>query len=220
MILPLPRTGPSRRCRLQLMTKIRLSSFSRPAREIAPRDSGSSHSPSPRKHQTFCLPGWMKPRCFQVLHEACLVDRLDRTQTHGYGRELPEVRHQPRVRVGRQALTVDFLAEVVHLVFGDAAFHECAGVNAWRGVALEVDQVAAVFVGRGLEEVVEADVIQGRTGSEAGDVTTQVRIFQVRTHYHGHRVPAYQRANAAFHEQVARHACFVGHAGWCCGKAW
>jgi len=27
-------------------------------------------------------------------------------------------------------------------------------------VALEVDQVAAVFVGRGLEEVVEADVIQ------------------------------------------------------------
>ncbi|MNZ88474.1 hypothetical protein D3C78_1073680 [compost metagenome] len=148
---------------------------------------------------------------FQVLHEACLVDRLDRAQTHGYGRELPEVRHQPRVRVGRQALTVDFLAEVVHLVFGDAAFHECAGVNAWRGVALEVDQVAAVFVGRGLEEVVEADVIQGRTGSEAGDVTAEVRILQVRTHYHGHRVPAYQRANAAFHEQVARHACFVGN---------
>ena len=42
MILPLPRTGPSRRCRLQLMTKIRLSSFSRPASEIAPSDSGSS----------------------------------------------------------------------------------------------------------------------------------------------------------------------------------
>src|SRR5438034_267079 len=29
MIWPLPRTGPSSRCRLQLMTKIRLSSFSR-----------------------------------------------------------------------------------------------------------------------------------------------------------------------------------------------
>ena len=29
MILPLPRTGPSSRCRLQLTTKIRLSSFSR-----------------------------------------------------------------------------------------------------------------------------------------------------------------------------------------------
>ena len=34
MIWPLPRTGPSSRCRLQLMTKIRLSSFSRAARVI------------------------------------------------------------------------------------------------------------------------------------------------------------------------------------------
>ena len=52
MILPLPRTGPSRRCRLQLTTKIRLSSFSREASEIAPSVSGSSHSPSPRNAQT------------------------------------------------------------------------------------------------------------------------------------------------------------------------
>ena len=38
MILPLPRTGPSRRCRLQLMTQIRLSRFSREAeRERAER---------------------------------------------------------------------------------------------------------------------------------------------------------------------------------------
>jgi hypothetical protein len=28
MILPLPRTGPSRRCRLQLITKVRLSNAS------------------------------------------------------------------------------------------------------------------------------------------------------------------------------------------------
>ena len=148
---------------------------------------------------------------FQVLHEACLVDRLDRAKAHGYCRELPEIRHQPRVRVRRQAVTVHFLAEVVHVFFGDAAFHERTGVDAWRSVALEVDQVAAVFVGRGLEEVVEADVIQGCAGSEAGDVTAQVRIFQVRAHYHRHGVPTYQRANAAFHEQVARHACFVGY---------
>ncbi len=36
MILPLPVTGPSRRCRLQLMMKHRLSSFSRVAMVIAP----------------------------------------------------------------------------------------------------------------------------------------------------------------------------------------
>ena len=159
----------------------------------------------------FLLAGRNVATGFQVLHEACLVDRLDRAKAHGYSRELPEVRHQPRVRVGRQALTVDFLAEVVHLVFGDAAFHERTGVNAWRGVTLEVDQVAAMFFGRSLEEVVEADVIQRCAGSETGDVTAQVRIFQVRAHNHRHRVPAYQRANAAFHEQVARHACFVGN---------
>ena len=53
MILPLPRTGPSSRCRLQLITKMRLSSFSRLASAMAPSDSGSSVSPSPRNAQTF-----------------------------------------------------------------------------------------------------------------------------------------------------------------------
>ena len=50
--LLLPRTGPSRRCRLQEITKVRLSSPSRAARERAPIASGSSHSPSPRKAHT------------------------------------------------------------------------------------------------------------------------------------------------------------------------
>ena len=48
MILPLPLTGPSRRCKLQLMTKMRLSNRSLEAILIVPRDSGSSISPSPR----------------------------------------------------------------------------------------------------------------------------------------------------------------------------
>ncbi len=63
MILPLPRTGPSRRCRLQLTTKTRLSSFSRTGIVIAPIDSGSSISPSPRKHQTLRSEGAISPRC-------------------------------------------------------------------------------------------------------------------------------------------------------------
>ncbi len=52
MTLPLPRTGPSRRCRLQLTTNTRLSRPSRAAIDRAPSDSGSSHSPSPMKHHT------------------------------------------------------------------------------------------------------------------------------------------------------------------------
>ncbi len=62
MICPLPRTGPSSRCRLQLMTKMRLSSFSRAARLIAPSDSGSSVSPSPRNAHTFEFEGFFSPR--------------------------------------------------------------------------------------------------------------------------------------------------------------
>ena len=63
MILPLPRTGPSSRCRLQFTTKIRLSSSSRAATPIAPSDSGSSISPSPRKAQTRELPVSSISRC-------------------------------------------------------------------------------------------------------------------------------------------------------------
>ncbi len=114
------------------------------------------------------------------------------------------------MRIGGQALAVHFAAEVVQLLFADAAFEEGAGVDAGRGVALEVDQVAAVLFGRCLEEVVEADVVQRRAGGEGGDVTAEVRVRQVGAHDHGQRIPAYQRANAAFHEQVAGHACFVG----------
>ena len=65
MILPLPRTGPSSRCRLQLMTKIRLSSFSREASVMAPSDSGSSHSPSPKKAHTRELLVSLMPRSFR-----------------------------------------------------------------------------------------------------------------------------------------------------------
>ena len=51
--LPLPRTGPSRRCRLQLMTQIRLSSFSRAARRDGAERFGLVRSPSPRNAQTL-----------------------------------------------------------------------------------------------------------------------------------------------------------------------
>jgi hypothetical protein len=107
-------------------------------------------------------------------------------------------------------MAIDFLTKVVHLLFSDTAFHKGAGVNTGRCVTLEEDQVAAVFIGRRLEKVVEADVIKGRRGGEAGDMSAQVGVFQVGTHHHGQRIPTHQRTNAAFHKQVARHACFVG----------
>ena len=63
MIWPFPRTGPSSRCRLQLMTNVRLSRFSRAASVSAPSDSGSSISPSPNTPQTRRLAVSQMPRC-------------------------------------------------------------------------------------------------------------------------------------------------------------
>src|SRR6195952_4759839 len=67
MIFPLPRTGPSSRCRLQLMTYVRLSRRSMAGRWIRPRDSTSSSSPSPRNAHTCCwevslMPRWCRYR--------------------------------------------------------------------------------------------------------------------------------------------------------------
>jgi hypothetical protein len=53
MILPLPRTGPSSRCRLQLMTKIRLSSFSRPASADRAQRFGLVHLAVAHEAQTL-----------------------------------------------------------------------------------------------------------------------------------------------------------------------
>ena len=52
-----------------------------------------------------------QPAGVQVLEEPGLVDRHQRAQAHRHRRELPELRHQPRVRVRRQAAAVDLLPE-------------------------------------------------------------------------------------------------------------
>ncbi|CPU64157.1 Uncharacterised protein [Mycobacteroides abscessus] len=67
MILPLPRTGPSRRCRLQFTTNVRLSSCCCAASWSMPRDSGSSISPSPRNAHTSCCSVSRIPRLCRYL---------------------------------------------------------------------------------------------------------------------------------------------------------
>jgi hypothetical protein len=42
----------------------------------------------------------------QIAHKPRLGDGHHRGQSHGHGRELPETRHQPGVRVGSQALAI------------------------------------------------------------------------------------------------------------------
>ena len=56
----------------------------------------------------------------QVVVEPGLIDRVHRAKAHRHRGELPEVGHQPRVRVGRQAAAgmAVLLAEAVELVGG------------------------------------------------------------------------------------------------------
>jgi hypothetical protein len=131
----------------------------------------------------------------QVLEEARLVDRHQRAQAHAHRGELPELGHQLGVRVAGQALAAHLLAEAEHLLFGDAPFHEGAGVDARRAVALDVEQVAAVAFAFGVPEVVEAGGEHVRQAGEAADVAAQVaaigRVQAVGLDHHRHRVPAH-----------------------------
>ena len=91
--------------------------------------SGSSHSPSPMKHHTWDPRRVGDAAVAQVAVEAGLVDGVDGAEPHGHGRELPELRHQPGVRVARQAPATDLAAETVELVLGQPAFEVGPGVD-------------------------------------------------------------------------------------------
>src|SRR4029450_12567660 len=65
----------------------------------------------------------------QILEEPGLVDRLDRTETHRYSGELPELRHQLRVRIRSDALAVDVASEAVELLRGQTSFEDPGRVD-------------------------------------------------------------------------------------------
>ena len=209
MILPLPRTGPSSRCRLQLTTKVRLSRPSRDAMCSAPSDSGSSVSPSPRNAQTREPDVSSRPRLREIAVVAGLVDRADRPEAHRDRRELPEVRHQARVRVGAQAVAAGLAPEVVELLDAQPALEERARVDPGRGVTLVEDLVAAAALVLALEEVVEADLVQGRRRGVRGEVTADAGELVVGAQDHRHRVPADQPPDAALHLLVAGERRFL-----------
>ncbi len=144
----------------------------------------------------------------QVAVEPGLVDRVHRADAHGDRGELPEVRHQARVRVRRQAATRTgvriLLAEAVELVLAQAALEERSRVDTGGGVALDEDLVAAAGVVLAAEEVVEADLVERRAGGVRRNVATDTHTRPLRA-VHRHRgVPADPRAVAALHLLVTR----------------
>src|SRR5690606_5279950 len=107
---------------------------------------------------------------FQVLPEPRLVDGHDRAQTHRHRRRLPELRHQPWMRIGTQPAAVNLHAQAVEFGLADTAFEEGARVDAGTGMALDVQQVARMRLAGSAPEMVEADVVQRRRRGETGDM--------------------------------------------------
>ncbi len=150
----------------------------------------------------------------QVTVVAGLVERGERPQAHADRGKLPELGHQARVRVARQAArgATDLAAEVVEVVGLEAALEERPGVDPGGGVALEVDLVAGPAVVLAAEEVVEADLVQRRRRGVGREVTADAVGRLVRLHDHHRRVPTNERSDAPLDELVAREPRF-GFAG-------
>ena len=126
----------------------------------------------------------------EIAHEARLVDRHHRAEAHRHGRELPELRHQPRMRVRRQPGAHDLLAEVIEVLLGEPPFEERARVDARRRVTLEEHEVAAVLGRRRAPKMVEADFVERGRRRVARDVAAVLGALAVRVDDHRHRVPA------------------------------
>ena len=157
----------------------------------------------------------LQPAILEVAHEARLVDRHDRAEAHRHRRVFPEVGHQPRMRIRRQAAArLQLAAEVLELRLVDAPFEIRARVDAGRGVALEEDDVAVVAVAVPAEEVVEADFVERRRRRERRDVAADALFRLVGAHDHRRGVPADEALDAALDLGAAGHQrLFVGGNG-------
>ena len=153
--------------------------------------------------------GVFQTTVFQIFQEFSLINCPDWAQTHRNGRELPEFRHQFRVRIRGQTFTVNFLTEIVHLLFSQTTFQESTRIHARRDVALEVHQIAAILLVACAEEVVEAHFVEGCGRLEGSHVATQFEIF-FRCAQNGHdRVPADRRTDTTFQIQITRVFRFI-----------
>ncbi len=148
---------------------------------------------------------------FQVAVEPRLVDGHDRPESHRHRGELPEVGHQPGVRIRREAAArLQLAAEVLELLDRQASFEKRAGVDARRAVTLEVDDVGFVAVLAAAEEVVVAHFVERRGGGERRDVAANTVFVAVGAHDHGHRVPAHEALDPSLDFPAAGIRDFVG----------
>ena len=145
-----------------------------------------------------------QPARLQVAIKTRLIQRHDRAKTHRDGRELPEIRHQIRMRIRRQPAALgQFLPEILQLLFVDPAFEISARIHAGRGVALKINDVAGEIFRRAAEKMILRHFVKRRRRREGRDMSADVRRG-IRLHHHRHRVPADKAFDAALDVAVAR----------------
>ena len=155
-----------------------------------------------------------QPAVLQVPHKPRLVDSVERSNAHRHGRELPEVLHQPGVRIARQPrLPAQLVAEVLQPRIIEAALKICARIHARRSVSLEVNKVARLVALRarilGVEKVIEPNLKQRRQRRVRRNVSADAGILLILPMHHRHRIPADQRLHAPLQLAVARIGNFV-----------
>ena len=142
--------------------------------------------------------GVFQAAMLQVAIEAGLVDGHQGPQPHGDGGKLPEIGHQPGVRIrGQTASGAEFPAEVPQFLLVESSFQVGPGVNPRRCVALEVDLIRAARGFGAVKEVVLADFDQCSGGGIRRNVPADTRLVLVGLDDHGHGVPAGQADQAS-----------------------
>ena len=152
--------------------------------------------------------GVLQAAMLQITHKAGMENRADRANAHGAGRELPEIRHQPRMGVAGQALGAGlacgyFLTVMFKIDFAQTPLKKGPGVDPRRRVRLVEHQVAVEAVTAGTEEVIETHLEQIRRTGVAGDMATQFAISLIGPHHHSQRIPAHDRSQPFFSGEVA-----------------
>jgi hypothetical protein len=140
----------------------------------------------------------------EIAHEPGLKDGHHGSEAHGHRGVLPEVRHQPRMRVRGQTVAAHLLAKALQLRLVEPSLEIGAGIDARTRVALHVDHVAGMRGAARAPEVVEPDFIERRGGGVACDVAAVLRARVIGLHHHGERIPAHVGLVAPLERAVAR----------------
>ena len=105
--------------------------------------------------------------------------------------------------IGRQSSRLNFLPEVMHLVFGQPTLEECACINARCDVPLDIKKISTMVFGRRMEEMVEADIIECRGRGEARDMSAESRVVAIGLNDHRHGVPANEGTDPFFQRLIS-----------------